>query len=379
MGWFSPRTTIAIGLVVLSTLATAARSEEVDALPIIGRSFFEVPVNAKQQVEEVEFVHYLQPDDGLRFAYDDIQLLPPIPGVPTPESQAASPTEEPPAEAAATEPAPAEEKPPEEKPTEEIPPPEEKKTEVPEEEIEDLEEERSYGYLDYVPYGQYYAVDYWFGEAKWKKSSELGFNGQTGNTETTSLRVGAKIRREGAATIFTSEFKHLRTSDKEGLTQNNAYFKHKLDWPLKLHENWSLFENTSLEYDQFKAFDMRLVFNGGVSYKPYKTDQTDWTLSLGSGFSQEFGSPQKGIIPEATMGSDFSHNITDSQKVALNTDFFPAFEADEGYRFTVDASYTIALDHGLSLKLSAFDRYDSTPNNRKRNDLDYACLLLWEF
>ncbi|WP_146119214.1 YdiY family protein [Blastopirellula marina] len=343
-----------------------------------------MPVTATRQVDEVEFVHYLQPDDGLRFAYGDIQLLPPIPEVPKAENPATAPAEEPPADSAATLPPAeqeksAEEEPAAEQPAEEVPPPEEKPPEIPEETIEELEEEKSYGYLDYVPYGQYYAVDYWFGDATWKKSAELGFNGQTGNTETTSLRVGAKIRREGAATIFTSEFKHLRTSDKEGLTQNNAFFKHKLDWPLKLHENWSLFENTSLEYDEFKAFDMRLVFNGGVSYKPYKTDATDWTLSVGSGFSQEFGSPQKGIIPEATMGSDFSHKITDSQKIALNTDFFPAFAADQGYRFTVDASYTVALDHGLSFKLSAFDRYDSTPNDRKRNDLDYACLLLWEF
>lgn len=378
MGWFLPRTTFIFGLLIWTAIATHARGDDQNVFSEIGRSYFESPVG---DVHEAEFVHYLDPQEDMPSALNDIMQLPPLPELPAPkkpEAAAEAAAEEKPAEETAEE-KPAEAKAEEAKPAEEVAPPEKKEPEKPMEEIEDLVEQRSYGYLDYVPYGQYYHVDYWFGEATWKNSAELGFNGQTGNTISNSLRVGGKIRREGKRTIFTSEFKHLRTSDAENLTQNNAFFKHRLEWPLKLHERWALHENTNLEYDEFKAFDLRLVFNGGLSYKPYKTDRTDWTLSGGAGFSQEFGSPQKGVIPEGSFGSDFTHKLTDRQSVTFNLDFYPAFEANEGYRFTNEASYTIALDHGLSLKMSAYDRYDSTPNNRKRNDLDYACLLLWEF
>lgn len=384
MGWFSLRTTFVLSFIVLSALAPLVHGDDQYAYSEIGRSYFESPVG---ESDTAEFVHYLEPEADLQSSLSDIMRLPPLPELPAPKPATTEATNQPspsdtPAETAPRDAKPAEEVPPPEKkePKEEKPAESEKTPgKLPEVEIEDLEEERSYGYLDYVPYGQYGHVDYWFGEAKWKKSAELGFNGQTGNTISNSLRVGGKIRREGIRTIFTSEFKHLRTSDKDGLTQDNAFFKHRLEWPLKLHERWALHENTNLEYDAFKAFDLRLVFNGGLSYKPYKTDKTDWTLSAGSGFSQEFGSPQMGVIPEGSFGSDFTHKITDKQTLTFNFDFYPAFEANEGYRFTNEASYSIALDHGLSLKISAYDRYDSTPNNRKRNDLDYACLLLWEF
>ncbi|HUT14122.1 MAG TPA: hypothetical protein VMY42_26775 [Thermoguttaceae bacterium] len=33
----------------------------------------------------------------------------------------------------------------------------------------------------------------------------------------------------------------------------------------------------------------------------------------------------------------------------------------------------------LSLKLGVLDRYDSTPNGVKPNDLDYTAVLLWKF
>ncbi|MBA2114349.1 DUF481 domain-containing protein [Bremerella alba] len=350
MGWFSPQSIQVLSLVTLLTLASSVRASEQASLDGIGLSYFD---QAPTEKSDAEFVHYLMPEGDVQSSLSSVLEVPPLPELPKPK--------------------PEEEKPAEPKPEEIEKPKETKQEEEPE------EEEDTYGYFEYVPYGQYYHVDYWLGEAIWKNSAELGLNGQTGNTESNSLRVGAKIKREGKGTIFSADIRHLRTSDKDGLTQNNAYVKHKLEWPLKLHKNWSLFEKTDIEYDAFKAFDMRLVFNGGVSYKPYKTDATDWTLSVGSGFSQEYGSPQKGIIPEATLGSELNHQLTEKQSFQLKFEFFPAFEADQGYRSVTDASYTIALDHGLSLKISAEDRYDSTPNDRKRNDLDYACLLIWQF
>lgn len=351
MGWISPYSIVILFLAALTTLASSVRAAENNDFSGIGLSYFE---QTSVEKTDAEFVHYLMPEDDVQSSLSSVLELPPLPELPKPK--------------------PEEEKPAEPKPEEVEKPKDAKKDEKPKEEEED-----SYGYFDYVPYGQYYHVDYWLGQAKWKNSAELGLNGQTGNTESNSLRVGAKIKREGESTIFSADIRHLRTSGENGLTQNNAYVKHKLEWPLKLHDKWSLFEKTDIEYDAFKAFDMRLVFNGGVSYKPYKTDATDWTLSVGSGFSQEYGSPQKGIIPEATLGSDLTHQLTEKQSFQIKFEFFPAFEANQGYRSVTDASYTIALDHGLSLKISAEDRYDSTPNNRKRNDLDYACLLIWQF
>lgn len=351
MGWISPHSILIISLVTLTSLASYSRAAENEDFNGIGLSYFEQTAAEKS---DAEFVHYLMPEDDVQSSLTSVLELPPLPELPKP-------------------------KPEEEKPAEPNPEEVEKPKDAKKDEKTEEAEEDSYGYFDYVPYGQYYHVDYWFGKAKWKNSAELGLNGQTGNTESNSLRVGAKIKREGEATIFSADIRHLRTSNEDGLTQNNAYVKHKLEWPLKIHEKWSLFEKTDIEYDEFKAFDMRLVFNGGVSYKPYKTEATDWTLSVGSGFSQEYGSPQKGIIPEATLGSELSHQLTEKQSFQIKFEFFPAFEADQGYRSVTDASYTIALDHGLSLKISAEDRYDSTPNDRKRNDLDYACLLIWQF
>ena len=51
------------------------------------------------------------------------------------------------------------------------------------------------------------------------------------------------------------------------------------------------------------------------------------------------------------------------------------------YRLKSKASWEVLLDEetNLSLKVSLLDRYDSTPNGKKANDLDYTLTLLWSF
>ena len=50
------------------------------------------------------------------------------------------------------------------------------------------------------------------------------------------------------------------------------------------------------------------------------------------------------------------------------------------YRVISEFSWEVLLDEAtnLSFKASVIDRYDSTPNNAKANDIDYAFLVLWQ-
>jgi hypothetical protein len=67
--------------------------------------------------------------------------------------------------------------------------------------------------------------------------------------------------------------------------------------------------------------------------------------------------------------------------VILKVDYFPDITDFNNYRVISDASweYLLNSDGNLSLKLSAVDRYDSTPNGRKPNDVNYGVLLLYKF
>lgn len=96
--------------------------------------------------------------------------------------------------------------------------------------------------------------------------------------------------------------------------------------------------------------------------------------------SHEIGGPDESYVPEALLGLDFEHQITAKQKLVIKSEYLPEWGEFENYRLVTDASWECLLDEAsnLSLKIGAIDRYDSTPNGLKANDMDYLLLLMWK-
>ncbi len=241
-----------------------------------------------------------------------------------------------------------------------------------------IAEEADAAAIEVQPLSSWHQPKYWLGP-KWTGSIELGVNGSEGNSQAFNMRAGANLKRETELYTLGLEASHSRTTSNSLETQNNALGKVKLD--RKIGESpWTLFANGSAEYDQFKAFDLRLALHAGVGYKFIKTDATSLIGRVGSGVSHEIGGPDDSYVPEALLGLDFEHQITAKQKLVFKAEYLPEWGDFQNYRLVSDASWECLLDEesNLSLKIGAIDRYDSTPNGRKPNDIDYLLLLMWK-
>lgn len=232
--------------------------------------------------------------------------------------------------------------------------------------------------IEVQPLSGWYQPKYWLGPT-WTGSIELGMNGSEGNAQAFSMRAGANLKRETKLYTLALELSHARTTANSLETQNNALGKVKLDRNLG-ESPWTLFGTGTAEYDQFKAFDLRLAAHAGVGYKLIKTEATTLIGRVGSGVSHEIGGPDESYVPEALLGLDFEQQITAKQKLVFKSEYLPEWGDYENYRLVSDASWECLLDEAsnLSLKIGAIDRYDSTPNGAKHNDIDYMLLLLWK-
>ena len=136
-----------------------------------------------------------------------------------------------------------------------------------------------------------------------------------------------------------------------------------------------------MEWDKFKAFDLRLWGNAGLAYHWIRRSDAALVTRFGAGASKEFGAPIDDWIPEAVFGGEAERQITPRQKLKAKVEYFPAWEDFGNFRLVNDAAWEILLDgsDNLSLKLAATDRYDSTPQGAKKNDLYYSLLLLYKF
>jgi hypothetical protein len=219
-----------------------------------------------------------------------------------------------------------------------------------------------------------------FTTGDWSKSAELGINGTDGNSQTMSMVAGLKLKRKTDREINDLRLTSQKTNTNGEETQNNTLLYY--DYELFLGASpWSLFVKSGLEYDEFKAFDLRLFVNSGLAYKFIRTKELTTGVRFGVGTSREFGGPDDRWVPELLFGFDHEHQVNKRNKVSFKADYYPEWSDFENYRVVLDASWEYLFDEAgnLSVKLSAIDRYDSTPNGAKPNDLNYALLLMYKF
>lgn len=215
----------------------------------------------------------------------------------------------------------------------------------------------------------------------WTGSVALGFNGAEGNTERFAFRAVANARRtvEAHDTTFSLLYAYAQDNgnDSESRFEANA----RNDWLFK-DSRWRIFAIGRYEFDNFQDWDHRISFFAGPAYEFIKNDTTFLLGRVGAGVTREFGGEDNTWTPEGLIGADFEHAFTERQKLTATAEFFPALDDFDDYRFEIRAAYEIVVDpsNGLTLRLGAENRYDSTPGSGfKRNDISYFALLAWNF
>ena len=218
----------------------------------------------------------------------------------------------------------------------------------------------------------------WVSGTPWDTAIELGLNGSSGNDQSFSIRTGGYVKRESRFSKLDYRLYYNRTTTDKETTQNNATTDIRNDWLLDESSPWSLFAKANLFYDQFQAFDLQTNGSSGVGFQVFKDPMVNLSTRIGAGASREFGGPDNEWTPEALFGFEYDQHVDDTQKFSATMEYYPQFENFGKYRLVTDASWEIELSKpsNLSLKISANDRFDNTPNGAEPHLVNYSVLLL---
>lgn len=213
----------------------------------------------------------------------------------------------------------------------------------------------------------------------WSISYELGVNGSDGNAVNFNLSTGLDLERKTESRITKITSKYASATNDGIATRDFALLRGRNEY-LFADSPWSLFAESLLEYDRFQAFDLRLTLASGLGYRWVENDTTLIKSRMGLGTSREFGGPNEEWKPELVLGGDFKHQLSERQKLYCTIDYYPNWTNFSDFRLITDAGWEMVIDQAghTSLKIGVIDRYDSTPEGRKANDLNYSILLLWK-
>jgi putative salt-induced outer membrane protein YdiY len=215
----------------------------------------------------------------------------------------------------------------------------------------------------------------------WNSHAEFGLDGSEGNATTLAIQTGLEMKRATDVYTLAVDIDYRQANNRNVTTEDNGRFN--LDYDRLIGDSsWSAFAKYGMEWDRFKAFDLRLNVNGGLGYYWVRDDTATLATRFGAGASRKIGAPlDDDWVPEAVFGLEAERQLTSRQKLKGRIDYFPAWENFSDYRIVTDVSWEILLDgsENLSLKLAATDRYDSTPQGAEPNDVYYSLLLLYKF
>ena len=214
--------------------------------------------------------------------------------------------------------------------------------------------------------------------APWDTGIELGINGSSGTSDSFSMRTGGYIKRASRFSKLDLSTYYNRTGSGGVLTQNNAQFDVRNDWLLDDKSPWTLFATNSVFYDQFKDFDVQTNVDTGVGYRFFHDPDLALIGRVGGGTSREFGGEDERWVPEGLFGFEYNQQLCSTQKFYAKLDYFPELDEIGEYRMVADTGWEVVLvqPSNLSLKISAQDRYDSTPNGAEPHLINYSVLLL---
>jgi hypothetical protein len=218
----------------------------------------------------------------------------------------------------------------------------------------------------------------WLGPEPWDTGVELGINGSSGTSDSLSIRTGGYVKRESRFSKLDLKASHNQTTESGNATQNNAQFDVRNDWLLDEHSPWTLYATGEVFYDEFQAFDLQTSANTGIGYRFIHEPEVEFIGRCGAGTSREFGGPDERWVPESLLGFEFNQVLSRTQQFYGKLDYYPEWDEIGEFRLVADCGWQIQLTEpsNVSLKISASDRYDSTPNGAEPHLVNYSVLLL---
>jgi len=220
----------------------------------------------------------------------------------------------------------------------------------------------------------------WYYYKAWNGSIDLGVNGSEGNSQNFNLRTGLNAKRTLPWSLTTLLFNYVNNSANSAQTTDRAFFDGRYEWVF-LESPWSSYAHETTDYDTFRAFNVRITLDGGVGYQFWKNDLSSFKGRFGPGVSREIGGPNNDWTPEFVFGLIYNWQISKMQKLNFSIDYFPQADDIANYRFNSQINWEVVLDqvNNLSMKIGVVDRYDSTPEGKVPNDVDYKTVLVWSF
>lgn len=218
-------------------------------------------------------------------------------------------------------------------------------------------------------------------DVKWDSHVNVTFNGASGNTEESSLRIGGRSRRRTPSTRLRLDSAYYLSTSESKIDNNKFTLGIVHHWLLP-ESRWFFFADGRFDYDQFESWRQRLAAHVGPGYDVIDKEGLNLHAQVGAGPRKEWGSEDDDWEPEGLFGLNFDWNITRRQTFDASAAILPILGDFGNYRTRSSANWAVKIFNDLDLSMTAgvTHEYQSEVDpDKDHNDLRVFTGLQFDF
>ncbi len=209
---------------------------------------------------------------------------------------------------------------------------------------------------------------------KWHGKVFLGFNRQTGNTESMNLSVSLEGQLETDISSAIMKFKWAEGSVDDELTQKNGYalLKYKY-WPYLKENSFFIFVLDTQDYDRLQELKLRSRLGGGVGYRCYKNDKNVVDCEVGMAYTNEdlMEPNEDRTFSSARAAVYINYLFWKIINIENRFEFYPGLKDGDDFFIRNEVDVSTPLTKNWDLDLNILTTHDNVPAREevKRTDV----------
>lgn len=213
--------------------------------------------------------------------------------------------------------------------------------------------------------------------ARWDKEVSVGITGSQGDTDETDARIGMLLQYADDERRWRIDGRYEIGYSEGDLDDHDATINALRDWLWK-ESRWFAFAYGLYDYDDFEAWKHRLTFGAGPGYRLIPEGAFTLDARFGPFFTYEFGD-EDNPRPELAGGLFANWVVRRAHTLTLANVYFQTLDEAELRNVTrFEWKIRPAGFQHLSLKLGAYNEYDSA-SRKSKNNINYFTMLGWDF
>ena len=214
----------------------------------------------------------------------------------------------------------------------------------------------------------------------WSGSVDFGYVDTSGNTEETTIKSAADIKREREEWRYNIDYNSLNTKSSGSRTAEKYFLANRLAY--SYIENDYVYGYASYDEDHFSGFDFQVTASVGWGHRIINEDDMEWDVEVGPGYrySKTDDSIAASDVSEEAILRLFTSYLWDFSD---SSTFKQVIHVEGGADNTISKSITslkVDVIGALALKLSYTIKYtEEVPVGTMNADTETAVALSYSF